>query len=930
MMVGMASIYDVMTELRERYSPSKAGIEFEHLMVKYLKLDPAQSLQFDQVYHWSDWPYNDGMSDAGIDIVARNRQDGSWTAVQVKFYQEHAWLPKSELDKFFERSGRRFTTEDGPTTFTNRLVISTTDNWSANAEAMLADQTIPVARLGLADIAESPMNWDIANQPAGLLIRPELKETFSPLLHQQEAIDKVLSGFKVHDRGQLIMACGTGKTFTSLRLTETLAAEQDNCATVLFLVPSISLLSQSLREWAAQANLSMRTIAVCSDAKVSKAAEDIADYDVGIPVTTNGNVIADQMTQFGQTDGLTVVFSTYQSLPAVYEAQQCGAPAFDLVICDEAHRTTGVTLAGEDPSSFTRIHDPEYVQAIKRLYMTATPRLFDDAVKGKAKEYSAELASMDDEGTYGPELHRLGFGEAVEKGLLTDYKVVVMTVDEQVTASSLSAQMYANPGEELTLDLASTMIGAWNALAKRSGKEQDTRTGFGSTEPPMQRAVAFAHNIRTSQQIVDSFPRIIDAYTTDLASRNPDLEYVDTRNLDVQVTAKHVDGTMNALTRNAALSWLKADPQPNQVRILSNARCLSEGVDVPALDSVIFFNPRNSMVDVVQSVGRVMRKSPGKDYGYIVLPVAIRPGVPPAEALNDSKQFRVVWQVLNALRAHDDRFNAIINSIDLNQGDVSDMPVEIDHTGPLAGDEQSSAELETQQVLFSLEQWQEAIYTKLVDKVGTRTYLEDWADDVAEIAQAQILRINALLKHASPSIRAEFDTFVSGLRANLNDSITEAEAISMLSQHLITAPVFDALFAEHDFVTHNPVARVMTRMADVLADRDLDAETVPLEQFYRSVRVRAAQVTSASGKQTVIKELYERFFRKAFRKQADALGIVYTPIEIIDFMLRAADTLSQQHFGKGLSDEGVHILDPFTGTGTFMVRLLQSGLIEPP
>src|SRR5699024_411398 len=396
---------------------------------------------------------------------------------------------------------------------------------------------------------------------------------------QQEAIDKVLSGFKVHDRGQLIMACGTGKTFTSLRLTETLAAEQDNCATVLFLVPSISLLSQSLREWAAQANLSMRTIAVCSAAKVSKAAEDIADYDVGIPVTTNGNVIADQMTQFGQTDGLTVVFSTYQYLPAAYEAQQCGAPAFDLVICDEAHRTTGVTLAGEDPSSFTRIHDPEYVQAIKRLYMTATPRLFDDAVKGKAKEYSAELASMDDEGTYGPELHRLGFGEAVEKGLLTDYKVVVMTVDEQVTASSLSAQMYANPGEELTLDLASTMIGGWNALAKRSGKEQDTRTGFGSTEPPMQRAVAFAHNIRTSQQIVDSFPRIIDAYTTDLASRNPDLEYVDTRNLDVQVTAKHVDGTMNALTRNAALSWLKADTQPNQVRILSNARCLSEGVD---------------------------------------------------------------------------------------------------------------------------------------------------------------------------------------------------------------------------------------------------------------------------------------------------------------------------------------------------------------
>src|SRR5699024_999781 len=306
-----------------------------------------------------------------------------------------------------------------------------------------------------------------------------------------------------------------------------------------------------------------------------------------------------------------------------------------------------------------------------------------------------------------------------------------------------------------------------------------------------------------------AFPRIIDAYSNDLATRNPDLEYVDTRNLDLNVAAKHVDGSMNALTRNASLSWLKADPEPQQTKILSNARCLSEGVDVPALDSVIFFNPRNSMVDVVQSVGRVMRKSPGKDYGYIILPVAIRPGVSPAAALNDSKQFRVVWQVLNALRAHDDRFNAIINSINLNDGDLSDLPVDIDHTGQVAGYDQASSEVVTQQVLFSLEDWQEAIYTKLVDKVGTRTYWEDWADDVAEIAQAQILRINALLEHASPKIQAEFKTFVAGLRANLNDSITDDEAISMLSQHLITAPVFDALFTEHDFVTQNPVAQVM-------------------------------------------------------------------------------------------------------------------------
>ena len=378
----------------------------------------------------------------------------------------------------------------------------------------------------------------------------------------------------------------------------------------------------------------------------------------------------------------------------------------------------------------------------------------------------------------------------------------------------------------------------------------------------------------------------------------------------------------------------------DESRVLTNARCLSEGVDVPGLDSVIFLNPRNSMVDVVQSVGRVMRKAEGKDYGYIILPVAVAPGASPSQALNDNVRFKVVWQILNALRAHDDRFNAKVNSIAMNEGRVDELPLEVDHVerqkkeldsgDARASEDAGSDESFAQQVaLFSLEQWQEAMYTKLVDKVGTRTYWEDWANDVATIAQAQITRIKALLDGANAKLRREFDQFVEGLRGNLNDSITDDEAISMLSQHLITAPVFDALFSEYDFSAHNPVAQVMQRMADVLEKNNLQTETESLEKFYSSVRVRASEVSSASGKQQVIKELYERFFQKAFKKQAEALGIVYTPVEIVDFILRAADDVSKMHFGKGLTDEGVCILDPFAGTSTFMVRLLQSGLIKP-
>lgn len=920
---------DALSALRENPTHGNHGLSFEKLMINYFKMDPTLSAEYDEVYGWNDWPYRQQFPDTGIDMVARRKEDGRWTAIQCKFYAPTTYLQKSHLDSFFERSGREFTTENGTETFAHRIIISTTDKWSKNAEEMLDNQPIPVSRIGVGALADSPINWDIAYPNSELTINLELKETFEPRPHQQTAIEKTLEGFKTHDRGKLIMACGTGKTFTALRLAERVAENHGGRARVLFLVPSISLLSQTLREWTAQARVDLRAYAVCSDSKVSRAAEDIATYDLEVPVSTNGEDIAARLEHRKRAAGLTVVFSTYQSLPAIHDAQQSGLPDFDLVICDEAHRTTGVTLAGEDASNFVRIHEVDYIKAAKRLYMTATPRLFDDQVKGKAAEHSAELASMDDEGVYGPEFHRLGFGEAVEKGLLTDYKVLVMTVDEQL-ASDTMARFTPQPGQELTLDLASAMIGTWTALAKRSGKEQGTKAGFEEGAAPMQRTVAFARDIKTSKKISESFPTLIANFSDTLREKAATND-ISLHNVDLQVGAHHVDGGMNAMERSSHLTWLESPLPENKTRILTNARCLSEGVDVPALDAVVFFNPRNSMVDVVQSVGRVMRKSEGKDYGYIILPVAVPPGVAPSQALNDNVRFKVVWQILNALRAHDDRFNAQVNSISLNEGEVKDLPVVQDHVGATS-DTQAYADADntaTQMVLFSLEQWQEALYTKLVDKVGTRTYWEDWADDVAGIAEAQVIRITSLIDAADTPLRAEFERFVEGLRGNLNDSITEAEAISMLSQHLITAPVFDALFADSDFISHNPVAQVMNRMVDALSDSQLESETESLTKFYDSVRMRAAEVTSASGKQTVIKELYERFFQKAFKKQAESLGIVYTPIEIVDFILRAADDVSRRHFGKGLTDEGVHILDPFTGTGTFMVRLLQSGLIQP-
>lgn len=946
MMVGMARIDEVLEAFSKENNAALRGGKFERLMLEFFRIRG----DFEEVWLWKDWPDRDATGDIGIDLVGKNREDEGYTAIQCKFYRPTTRVTKPDVDSFLAASGRA--------PFTRRVWVSTTEKWNRNAEATIDNQSIPVTRLSLTDLQESPVEWELAWGGEDFTVNLEPATPKTPFPYQQEAIDDVFAGWENHDRGKLIMACGTGKTFTSLKIAERVAAgnrpeyaapSHPGSARVLFCVPSISLLAQSLREWTAQVDpkMGIRTFAVCSDSKVAKQTEDISTVDVPTPVTTDPALLVERMAHGKRAAGLTVVFTTYQSIEVIHAAQEQGLGEFDLIICDEAHRTTGVTLAGEDSSHFVKVHDNDFIHAAKRLYMTATPRIFDEKAKDKAADHSAELTSMDDEEKFGPEFHNLGFGAAVEMGRLTDYKVLVLTVDENEVAGSLQARFAADAGE-LALDDASKIVGCWNGLAKRGGADPAGH-GFANREP-MRRAVAFAENIAASNQIAEQFPRVVENFNKMLDRREDEGYVVDPTNRGLKVEARHVDGTMNALQRAEQLSWLKAPMKEDECRILTNARCLSEGVDVPALDAVIFLQPRNSVVDVVQSVGRVMRKSPGKEYGYIILPVAVPAGMSPDQALGDNKRFKVIWQVLNALRSHDERFDAMVNTIALTSAEQRKATEDARetgqgsmlmaaHVGPTADDGQVRADeadrgavAAAQMALFSLSEWSNAIFTRIVDKVGDRKYWGEWASDVADIATALVSRIEATLDGASRQVRREFRRFHKGLQDNLNEGLTEADAVSMLAQHMLTKPVFDALFAGHEFAAHNPVSQVMDQMVRVLEEApraDVGAETRKLENFYASVRRRAEQVTTAEGKQEVIAELYEKFFKVAFAKQAEALGIVYTPVEIVDFILRAADHVSREHFGKGLTDEGVHVLDPFTGTGTFLVRLLESGLIRP-
>ncbi|WP_430868319.1 DEAD/DEAH box helicase [Demequina aurantiaca] len=898
--------------LYESTSTAEQGSKFERLIKSFLLNDVEWSQRFDAVWQWMEWPDRGGRPDTGIDLVARYRESGDLVAVQCKFYDPSTLLQKSHIDSFLSDSGKE--------PFKERLLVSTALRWGPNAEEAVRNQTKPVNRIGLHDLIESSIDWEQFDFATPEVL--ELKERKQLRNHQRNALAAVSKGFESHDRGKLIMACGTGKTFTSLKIVED---QVPLGGSVLFLVPSIALLSQTLREWSIEAEASLRTFAVCSDVKVGRSSDsgEISVVDLAIPATTNRAKLAAQVDDPNiGANRITVVFSTYQSIDVVAEAQQqAGMKPFDLIICDEAHRTTGVTLTGDSESAFVKVHDADYLKANKRLYMTATPRIYDDNSKAKAGQSDAVLASMDDEDLFGPEFFRLGFGEAVSEGLLTDYKVLVLAVDEGSVSKTFQSAMETN--SELNLDDLARIVGCWNGLAKIGEAEHD----FSADPEPMRRAVAFSRDIKSSKQFAAMFDEVVGDYV-----RTQGIGEGDGSRPPLDASVHHVDGTMNILQRNDELDWLKANPGADACHILTNAKCLSEGVDVPALDSVMFLNPRKSVVDVVQSVGRVMRLAPGKKYGYIILPIGIPAGMSPEEALRDNDRYRVVWEVLQALRAHDERFNAMVNKIELNKSRTDTINIigvgtkQADDDG---GDPTQKPEKEVQLTfnLDSLETWRDAIYAKIVQKVGTRRYWEDWAKDVALIAERHRTRLIAILEsgHAAD----EFTAFHEALKANLNDGISRDDAIDMLSQHMITKPVFDALFSDYNFAASNPVSKVMQGMLETLEGANLESETEGLDKFYESVRIRAAGIDNAEGKQRIITELYERFFKLAFPRAAEALGIVYTPTEIVDFILRSVDHLSREHFGKGLTDEGVHVLDPFTGTGTFMTRLIASGLIEP-
>lgn len=691
--------------------------------------------------------------------------------------------------------------------------------------------------------------------------------------------------------------------------------------------------------------------------------------ELAYPATTDAKALAERVARaLNDHEALTVVFSTYHSIDVLHEAQQkYGMADFGLIICDEAHRTAGGHyVEGEEDSPFQRIHDAGYIRGKKRLYMTATPKIYGGEAKAQQDAGDVVLYSMDDEKVFGKTFHTISFSEAVRLGSLVDYKVIVLTIEENVL------NKYANGRDDLELvrdgglpvKHAAKVIGCWRALSRVDLKGERS---ISDDIRAMKRAVGFAQIInaptgrnldRTSSKLfAANFESVVEAFKKEnfltLNAKDPTYSRAAyAAQYPLECDCKHIDGSMNATEKTALLDWLREEPAKNRCKILFNVRCLSEGVDVPALDAVLFLSPRKSQVEVVQTVGRVMRIAPnaGKKRGYVILPVVTPPGLAGEDALNNNKEFDVVWQVLRALKSIDNEFGSIVDGqlgkintdkievVSLTEKKLNKKPKAEGGTGS-KGKRGSKPEGPTdagrQGNLFERDEvFEEHIRSRILKRVGNRREWGDWAEDVGLFCEKQVAHIEKVLRESETS-RAAFESFKKELKATLNGELSDEDIVDMLGQHIVTQPILDALFTIRDdagnviyeFSKHNPIARAMTAMVDSLDKEGMRTAASSLKDFYESVQLRMRNVKTADERQTVIKDLFEKFFKKAFPKLQAKLGIVYTRVEMVDFINRSVADLMKQEFGTNLYDDGVHILDPFSGTGTFLARLMQSGLI---
>ncbi len=927
------STYKLIKEKLQAIPPNQKGSLFEKISKHFLKEHDSAN-EYESIDLWNDWPLNNKEGDRGIDMVVTTTSK-EYIAVQCKYHQNNISL--NDIATFLTQ----LQSGVGEVRFKKGIIISTS-NLSSNALKAIEQirsngMGIDIDEITEEDFIYSQIDWEKLDPAQSELPLCDKKK---PRPHQIEAINATKEYFSdpKNTRGKLIMACGTGKTYTSLKIMEDLDPK-----ITLFLVPSIALLSQTFREYAQEKSEPFYASIVCSDDKVGKGkknkndddTDDINFSELPLKPSTRLEDILSVHEKAQKENKRFIIFSTYQSALRIKEAQEAGLNEIDLIICDEAHRTVGAMYSSnerDDKNAFTLCHSDANIKAKKRLYMTATPKVYSESSKAKAKESDNVIYSMDDADTFGEEIYTLNFERAIALDLLSDYKVIILAVRSKNLSgvtNSVNKKISQLEAEGTKLDkklinneFVCKIIGTHKGLAKQDiivlddENKEDNDLQNKTDTAPSQRAINFCKSINTSKNIKDSFETIMECYDEELKKKS-------FKNL--QISIDHIDGTMNCKVRLEKLEELN-EFKPNTCKVLSNARCLSEGVDVPALDSIVFFDGKSAMVDIIQAVGRVMRKAKRKQRGYIILPIALEESEIQNldEAVNNTN-FKNIWKVLKALRSHDPSlvdeavFKEKIKIFGSDDEKYQDDDDEYSRDKELKKDKTEQQDpKQAQKTLFDailLQDLADAVYNVMPTKLGDRNYWENFTKKTGNIART----LNERLKNIFEKNPEIFHDFLDSLRGNIHQNIREDEALDMITSHIITKPIFDAIFGDN---IKNPIAKALDKMVQKLSDLGLEGETKDLKNLYESVKTEALHAKSQKSQQELIKNLYNTFFKEAFKKQSEKLGIVYTPIEVVDFILRATNGILKKHFNTDFNDKNITIFDPFTGTGSFIARLL--------
>ena len=545
------------------------------------------------------------LTDAGVDGVFKTRA-GLFNAYQVKFRSNRAALTWDS-----DGLGKFFGQTDR---VHERILITNSNDLSHITNTRLDFYSVKgndLDRLNEADFKaiECWLKTGIVN-----------REKKKPLLHQEVAINDILQEFNGANRTTAIMACATGKTLVSLWV-----AEQMNAQTILVLIPSLALVRQILHDWAKENNWdSFNFLCVCSDQTVVNDEDEtiLRRYDLDFAVTTQRKEVEEFL--LNEKTKLKIVFSTYQSCQIVAEAMPHNF-AFDLAIFDEAHKT-----ASRKGANYSFALQDKNLSIKKRLFLTATPRHYN--VNKKDKEGDQQVVfSMDDETIYGRIAHQLSFRSAVRKNLICDYKVLISIVtSEMVDRELLKQSEVVVGGDVIKAQRIANIIAVQRAIEK-----------YG-----IQRIFSFHSSVSAAKSFTAKTNEGIGAYLKDFVTM-------------------HVNGEMSTSKRDSLLKEFK---EANKA-IISNARCLTEGVNIPAVDMVVFISPKKSRVDIVQAAGRAMRNYAGKECGYILLPlfVQIADGETLEQAIEKTK-FDTVWDVLQAMQEQDESLVEVIAQLREDRG----------------------------------------------------------------------------------------------------------------------------------------------------------------------------------------------------------------------------------------------------------------------